>query len=493
MREGIVHSVAHPLYGVHDRLTADHFEKLILLFHRFETLNGSVSARTNKVTNAILRNLTAETVDRLAARHGIEPAGAAPWLKAFTGGSDDHSGVYLAGACTVTPRARSVEEFLHHLRVGAHEMAGCAGNSLKFAHSLYHIAYGYYRQFFTKRSQARNPLVGAIFRKLLEERQAAPTMRSRVRDLVTRAVLSTRKRRLSEVERLLVDQLQQFFDDRGEGSGGGPGAPTAGFDQGTFRTACRLSQEFGYTFLKKCVDYARRGELTQCVQTVSALGPVALGIAPYLASFASQHKDEAVQQEAARRFGFTYLVERSRGAAWLADTLDGGPDPVGAIAAVGEELKEREPDLTLLTCAERAPAAGLAVRNFDPIGWFDVPDGGAVAFPPFLEVIAHIERHAYSHLYISSPGPLGLAGLAAARLLRLRTTGVCRGNYARLVRQMTGDDGLAQLTWRYLAWFYGQMDTVIVPDEDRRYELCENGIELDKLVVMPVMAEPALV
>ena len=484
VEQDIVHSIAHPLFSVHDRLTVDHIEKLMLLFNRFEGLNGSVSARSNKVANAVFRSLTADTIDRLAARHGIEPLGRTPWLKTFSGGSDDHSGVYLGGACTVTPRAASAEEFLRYLRLGAQEMAGTPGNSLRFAHSLYHIAYGYYRECLLNSSKAKNPLIGAIFRKLLDGQDApAPTLRQKMGDLVGRLLLSAHKKRLSKVDRLLVEQLQQLFDEPQCGMRDGARVPTDTFDQQTFRTACRLSQEFGYTFLKKCVDYAREGELAQCVQTVSALGPVALGIAPYLASFASQHKDERLIQEAAQRFGFSYLVDRSRRAAWLADTLDGGQgaDP----ASLCEEVTGREQDITLVTCTEAAPPAAMPARNFAPVGRFAMPDGvHTLAFPPFLEVIAYIERQSFSHLYISSPGPLGLTGLAAARLLGLKTTGICQSDYPRLVREFTGDDSLGALTWRYLAWFYGQMDAVIVPDEDRRFELSENGIDLDKLVVM---------
>ncbi len=42
VREGIVHSVAHPLYGVHDRLCVEHFEQLIRLFHRFELSENGI-------------------------------------------------------------------------------------------------------------------------------------------------------------------------------------------------------------------------------------------------------------------------------------------------------------------------------------------------------------------------------------------------------------------------------------------------------------------
>ena len=39
-QEGIAHAVAHPLISVDGRLTADHFEKLLLQFSVFETANG---------------------------------------------------------------------------------------------------------------------------------------------------------------------------------------------------------------------------------------------------------------------------------------------------------------------------------------------------------------------------------------------------------------------------------------------------------------------
>src|SRR5262245_12259555 len=39
-REGIAHACAHPLYNINDRLTIEHFERLLLLFNVFEVMNG---------------------------------------------------------------------------------------------------------------------------------------------------------------------------------------------------------------------------------------------------------------------------------------------------------------------------------------------------------------------------------------------------------------------------------------------------------------------
>jgi len=47
-------------------------------------------------------------------------------------------------------------------------------------------------------------------------------------------------------------------------------------------------------------------------------------------------------------------------------------------------------------------------------------------------VIEYIERHRFNELIISTPGPMGLTGLAAARLLGLRTTGIYHTDFANM-------------------------------------------------------------
>jgi len=129
----IIYSVAHPLYSVNDRLTVEHVEKLLLLFNRFEGINGARDPRASELVNAIFRSLTPRQIEEMANRQGIAPTGEKPWRKAFTGGSDDHGGVYIACAYTVTPEAANREAFLDHLRHGRHDMGGRHGASLQLA------------------------------------------------------------------------------------------------------------------------------------------------------------------------------------------------------------------------------------------------------------------------------------------------------------------------------------------------------------------------
>ena len=57
--QGIVHVVAHPLYGVNDRLSIEHFEKMLLLFKNFE-MNGARNDVANDGLEAILKALSPE-------------------------------------------------------------------------------------------------------------------------------------------------------------------------------------------------------------------------------------------------------------------------------------------------------------------------------------------------------------------------------------------------------------------------------------------------
>ncbi|HET9228411.1 MAG TPA: PHP domain-containing protein [Thermoanaerobaculia bacterium] len=139
-------SVAHPLFRVNGRLTLDHFEKLLVLFNRFETLNGMHDRRLNGMARKILTGLSPELIDLLAGRHGIEPWGPTPWVKGFTGGTDDHAGLYMATTWTATRRADGVGAFLGQLRAGRCDAGGATGSAARLARSLQSLAGEYFRR-----------------------------------------------------------------------------------------------------------------------------------------------------------------------------------------------------------------------------------------------------------------------------------------------------------------------------------------------------------
>jgi len=485
MDEDVIVSVAHPLYRVNGRLTIDHVEKLLLMFDRFEEINGMRDPHATELIRAIFRNLTAEQMMKMADCHGIEPVGCEPWRKSFTAGSDDHSGVHVGAAYTVAPYAQDVDEFLAHLRRGEHEAAGACGGSVMMGHSVYHIAYSYYKDRFVRKN-GKPTILGELFNKLLERSNEATTqsgLGTRIRGLAKGIVWGRRMRAASDMERMLVHDLSALFASHDAQQAASPPLD----ERRTFHAACQISHWLGCNFLGRFVNLIRQGRFLESLQTVAALGPVALSMAPYLAAFAAQHKDKPFLNAVADHFGVVASGRaETRRKAWITDTFAEVNGVSRTIEAVASTARRTRRPLTVLTSLESLPPTQADVKNFAPVGMFPLPEyeSQPIAFPPFLEVIEYIERHRFTDLIISTPGPMGLTGLAAARLLGLRTIGIYHTDFVQYVRYLTQDDDLADLTWKYLFWFYDQTHTILVPTECYRQQLIHNGFEASKLRVM---------
>ena len=225
----------------------------------------------------------------------------------------------------------------------------------------------------------------------------------------------------------------------------------------------------------------------ESLQTVASLAPVALSMAPYLAAFNTQHKDELFHKATAAHFpAAAHLRRASDHKAWITDTFAEVNGVSRTIQVLAETARKTGRKLVVLTSMDGTRETKVDLKNFQPVGTFPLPEyeSQMLAFPPFLEVFEYIERHRFNELIISTPGPMGLTGLAAARLLGLRTTGIYHTDFVQYVRHLTQDDDLADLTWQYMRWFYEQCTAVLVPTETYRRQLIDNGFEPSKLGVM---------
>lgn len=93
----------HPLYFYtkNEHLDLTLFEKLAVMFQRFEVLNGQRDLWQSVLTLNWAESLTAEKILAYAEKHNLNPADFAVdpnQPKILTGGSDDHTGIF-AGQC----------------------------------------------------------------------------------------------------------------------------------------------------------------------------------------------------------------------------------------------------------------------------------------------------------------------------------------------------------------------------------------------------------
>jgi glycosyltransferase involved in cell wall biosynthesis len=101
-QQGLPTVLPHPLYFDCADIARSHImlEKCLLIFERFEVLNGQRDVWQNLMTVEWLKNCTPEMIDELGKKHGINPFDycTTPYDKCFIGGSDDHMGTF-AGTC----------------------------------------------------------------------------------------------------------------------------------------------------------------------------------------------------------------------------------------------------------------------------------------------------------------------------------------------------------------------------------------------------------
>ncbi len=480
--EGIPHAIAHPLYQMNSRMSPENLEKLLLLFNTFEGINGSVSERMLRVFDGAVAGLAPRDIERMADRHGITPRGVAPWSKSLTGGSDDHSGLYIGGACTVTPRAANVDEFLEHLRAGRHEAVGNAATAMQFAHRLYEIAYGYYRERFASSSRANKIMLGALLDGLLEDPEAEKASRGWLKGIAGGFLRNLAGRRLSTIERVLADEFSKLMaGSRGQGETAGA-LPARDHADRIFRKAASISHQISYALVTESLTAVSGGDLMGGFQAVSSLGFVAFGIAPYFASFKTLHKDDPLVDRVARHFGLTQYLHKSRKRAMFVDACGPKLETDRLIRMAESCARGRGMDITLILCSGEAHESRLPAKTFEPVGVFRVPANmeASLPFPPFLDIMAYVEAERFDELIVATPGPLGLTALAGAWLLGLRTTGLYLCDYARAVGDATQDDYMAAAASRYIAWFYSQTDRVLLAQDAHRQHLCRS-MDADKI------------
>jgi glycosyltransferase involved in cell wall biosynthesis len=100
-------------------------------------------------------------------------------------------------------------------------------------------------------------------------------------------------------------------------------------------------------------------------------------------------------------------------------------------------------------------------------------------------MLDYVQREKFSEIIISTPGPVGLTGLLAAKMLNLQTSGIYHTDFPQYIRILTEDSFLESVTWRYMHWFYGQLDTVFVNSEEYRQSWIKRGFDSAKLKIFP--------
>jgi glycosyltransferase involved in cell wall biosynthesis len=489
----IHHLLAHPLYAVNDRLTLDHFEKLLLLFEAFE-LNGARNDEANTCLLEILASLTREKIARMADRQGLTPRGVEPWRKVVAGGSDDHSGLNIARTHTVVPGAAAVDELLAGIAAGRAQVVRQPSTPLTLAHNIYGIAYQFYRsKLRLGRHIDRDRLMGFVDRCLSPEPEPQghglmarlyhfiPRRRGHASGVDVSDTLMGLLRQ--ETQRLLQDapELTRMADQ-----GAMDGQPA---EQVWFDFSCQAANRMLHGFADHVIGQVNGAKVFNIFQTIGSAGGLYTLLAPYFIAYSLFMRDRHFIRRVRQHFGAreTTPEPSSLHVAHFTDTfyqVNGVAltlqQQVKAALAAGRRY-------TLVTCDDQQRSAEAGVANFDPVAVYALPEypEQKIFIPPLLEMLDYCYRHKVTQIHAATPGPVGLAAMAIAHMLKLPISGTYHTQLPQYARQLTGDDLILELTWKYTLWFYDRMDIVYAPSESTRRELIDRGIRAEKIRCYP--------
>lgn len=479
LERDIPYALAHPLFRVDDRLSVAQLEQCLLLFRRFELVNGSRDPRATDLFRAVAAALDPATVERLADRHGVAPVGPAPWRKLFVAGSDDHCGLYVANAWTEAPTSATVHEFLGHLRGGEHAPGGEAGSSLQLARAFQALAHDYYRTRVLAGSRWRNDPIADLLRRL-----AAGEIDPRESD---RGALTQSVRRLAAFLPALGPLRPTAALLRRAGRAA-EAALTREEERAVFEGSARLAQRATARALDAAVGAIERGRPLAALPALSTLSTAVMAASPYVAAFRFQHKDEPFHRDVARAFpGLESLGAKSDRRVWATDTLTEVNGVARTVAQGAALARRRGVPVTVLASLAETPRADFDLECFAPVWRRSIPryEELELRLPPFLEVIEWMERERFGEVLISTPGPVGLTALAGARLLGLPTAAIHHTDFPRYVGALGGGEKLATFAGSYLRWFYSLVDRVFVSSDGYRVELERLGVEPTRLRPLP--------
>ncbi len=490
----IQHACAHPLFWVNDRLTVQHIEKLALLFKNWEW-NGDLNPSMNLAVKQIIERLTPKDIERLIDKHNIVPRSPEPWRKNLTGGSDDHSSINLARTFTHVPHAESLEEFWVGLAHGKARVRSQGASPQLFARNVYGIAYQFYKNRFGLEQYVHKDIFLLFLDRALRAGNDIPEpllariqmffagyRRAKEYDHTTTSILDLAR---LEAEKLIRNDPQLMGIVR-DGV-----TRTNDLDQKWYEFVNQVSNKMLVHFGRHLLDRVVRARIFDVFHSLGSAGALYALLAPYFVAYSLFMRERSFSQEVLNEF---FMDENQQGDLHRTPKVAHFTDTFYEVNGVARTLQQQlatalnlGKDYSIITCRDESNPSMEGVYNFGSVGSFMLPEYPElkVLIPPFLQMLHHCYEENITHIHVSTPGPIGLAALGIARILRLPISGTYHTAIPQYVKALTDDFYIEDMSRKYILWYHNQLDTVFAPSEFTAKELIENSISEDKVRIYP--------
>ena len=497
----LAHSVAHPIYRQNDKLERWHVERLLLLFRSFECLNGAHSALHREAFEPLLDKLDEAEIERLSCVHGLRPRWPEPWRKGRTAGSDDHGLLNIGRTWTEFPSdVVTPADALRAIRDGRTRPGGEAGSSVKLAHTFWGVAVRYYTRTMLENGGNAANLPAALLQAFVGERTrpgklqlAYLAARGKVTAVRKRVVGKFRKQSDGDfktsglVKDLFIDSVKKRLPQHPQLVAElERGLPPLGNHEEMLRFVNGVNRDVSRGVADAFQKSVDRASLVGIFDSIGAALAQQFVLSPYYFALFHQNKERrllpSLTRQDVRRRGDRLKV------ALFTDTFD---DVNGVARFIGDMGRIAHDGGRELIVHTSTPAADLRFDrdaapfrvNFEPLVSHPMPlySELKVNVPPVLEVLEWCDRQQFDVVHVSTPGPMGLLGLLAAKMLRVPALATYHTDFPAYVEKLTGDHRQAGNVEHFMRWFYSVPEAVFSRSKAYGFKLQDLGVPEAKL------------
>ena len=527
----------HPLYFYtrNDKLSPELFEKLALMFQRFEVLNGNRDVWQSVLVMNWARDLTAEKLERYSRKHKLDPADFGVSMevpKVLTGGSDDHMGL-MAGQCGSRLYVPDLAQRRKDTPISKLALeALCAGNIAPYGHvaenqKLSVALLDYFSQIATRmkdpgllrlvlhRGDVTDKLMClAIGNILLELKKHKRT--SRFINYVHDALHGTRpgwiaRLAVSKDYRFCVEHLERIADAHGDAEkfAGTVNESIAALFTGLSELIVERAQKCaGKNADLLLADFSSEA-LIRKFEIPLQLTSLAFGEQPSRTDITGVNVGELLDKlsfpvlvnmvlagsqiastrvlYANRRFlndfaGYIGRNEHPRRALYLTDTLRDKNGVSNSLSGKLAEIQRRDYPVDFLIChADAQPEPHLHVVK--PLAQFSFPNFGEqpIRIPDVLEIARIFYRGGYDRVVCSTEGPMVLVAMFLKYMFNVPSFFFMHTDWLDFFKHTTNlDSHERDRIRRLMRALYHQFDGVFVLNSDHRKWLSSSQIGLSK-------------
>jgi glycosyltransferase involved in cell wall biosynthesis len=496
----LAHSVAHPIYRQNDKLARWHLERLLLLFKSFECLNGAHSALHRDAFEPLLESLTPDEIERLRQVHNIKPRWSRPWQKGSTAGSDDHGLLNIGRTWTeFPPDVTTTADVLQAIRDGRTRPGGESGSSVKLAHTFWGVAVRYYSRHLLE-GGGNNPNLAAMLLQTLAGERPKPSKlqmamlvaRGKVRRLGRHVAAKFRRRAdvpptSGLIKNLFIESLKKRLPEH-------PslvaelekGLPPLGNHEEMLSFVNSINRDVSQGVAAAISDSIDRASLVGLFDAIGAALAQQFVISPYYFALFHQNKERrllpGITRQDVRRRGDALKV------ALFTDTFDDVNGVSRFVRDMGRLAHESGRELTVLTSTppDELKFGDVEMpfrQNFAPLVSRPMPyySDLKINIPPVLEILEWADRQQFDVIHVSTPGPMGLLGLLAAKMLRAPVLATYHTDFPAYIDKLTGDHRMANVAAQYMRWFYAVPEAVFSRSGAYRFNLVDLGVREERL------------